>query len=252
MRRRVASVGWPPGGRSSLYRWMAGPAALALTVATAAESGACPIADIWQEPRALYGDEVSFDVSRNGEPVGSHRLRFREGANEVVVESEFSVAVKVWFVTAYRYHYTSTSAWRDGCLVSLQAAVDDNGTRSEVQARAEEGRLKIVGPAGQVVGDAGLIPTDHWHPAVVNAEQVLNTISGKVSNVRILAGERETITVAGEARAARRYVYTGDLRNEVWYDDDGRWVKMRFTTGDGSTIEYTCRVCGGEQADARS
>ena len=44
---------------------------------------------------------------------------------------------------------------------------------------------------------------------------------------------------------ATRFAYSGDLQNEVWYDDAGRWVKMRFKGRDGSTIEYVCRRCQG-------
>ena len=47
---------------------------------------------------------------------------------------------------------------------------------------------------------------------------------------------------------ATRYAYTGDLDNEVWYDDVGRWVKMRFKGRDGSTIDYVCRRCQGGPA----
>jgi len=44
---------------------------------------------------------------------------------------------------------------------------------------------------------------------------------------------------------ATHYVYSGELDTEVWYDDEGRWVKMRFKGRDGSTIEYVCRRCQG-------
>jgi hypothetical protein len=38
------------------------------------------------------------------------------------------------------------------------------------------------------------------------------------------------------------------LNTEVWYDDLGRWVKMRFNGPDGSAIEYVCRRCQGSDA----
>ena len=44
---------------------------------------------------------------------------------------------------------------------------------------------------------------------------------------------------------ATHHAYTGDLSTEVWYDDAGRWVKMRFEAQDGSTIDYVCRRCQG-------
>ena len=44
---------------------------------------------------------------------------------------------------------------------------------------------------------------------------------------------------------ATRYAYSGELQTEVWYDECGRWVKMRFAGRDGSIIDYVCRQCQG-------
>ena len=43
---------------------------------------------------------------------------------------------------------------------------------------------------------------------------------------------------------SRKYVYNGDIEATVWYDQAGRWVKMKFSAKDGSTIEYDCVECG--------
>ena len=42
----------------------------------------------------------------------------------------------------------------------------------------------------------------------------------------------------GEATPARRYVLSGDLDLELWYDASDAWVGMRFTVDDGSVISY--------------
>jgi hypothetical protein len=48
----------------------------------------------------------------------------------------------------------------------------------------------------------------------------------------------ETITASGRAIAARKYVVTGDLERELWYDDGGHWLQSRLEH-DGAKITLT-------------
>jgi len=219
--------------------------AIALTAATPvlADGKTCKSGNTWYDPLDLYGNALEFKVLRDGDEVGFHRVVFRSEDGSLIAESEFSLEVKVLFFTAYRYRYTSTDVWRNGCLVSVDATVDENGDQTAVRANSANQRLTITGPSGVETADAGIFPTNHWHAGVVDTERVINTITGKVADVRIIDDGVDWVMVNGETYPARRYHYTGDLRNTVWYDGDGRWVKMRFTAEDGSTIEYVCAQC---------
>ncbi len=185
-----------------------------------------------------------FSVLRDGETIGTHRVTFGRDGDNLVVDSRFEAQVKIVFITAFEYLYQSRSVWRDGCMVELRASTDDNGDRSRVTARLADGRLMIDGPSGATQGASGLFPTDHWHSGVLGSNQVLNTITGRVSSVDIIDQGEERVMVSGRSVPARHYVYSGDLQNEVWYDAEGRWVKMRFQADDGSKIEYVCQKCG--------
>lgn len=209
----------------------------------AGAAASCPADGRLTDPTALYGDSMVFSVLRNGRPVGEHRVGFERDGGDLLVNVRYTVAIDVLFVTAYRYTYTSQSRWRDGCLVSLEALVDDDGDRSRVIARADGDGLAIDGPAGAVRADAGIYPTDHWHPGVLGATSVLNTLTGRINDVRVVERGPATIVVNGRDRPARSYAYTGDLDTEVWYDEDGRWVRLRFRAKDGSTIESVCQRC---------
>jgi hypothetical protein len=224
--------------------------AIALTAATPvlADGETCKSGNTWHDPLDLYGNALEFKVLRDGDEVGFHRVVFRPAGDSLIVESEFSIEVKVLFFTAYRYRYTSTDVWRHGCLVSVDAMVDENGDQSFVRAGVDNQRVTIVGPSGVETSDAGIFPTNHWHAGVIGAERVLNTITGKVAEVRIVDDGVDWVMVNDETHPVRRYHYTGDLRNTVWYDGDGRWVKMRFTAEDGSTIEYVCAQCRPDQS----
>jgi Domain of unknown function (DUF6134) len=205
----------------------------------------CPLAQK-VDPLRLYGDEIRFEVFRDGARVGTHTVTFRRSGADLIVETQFDVEVDVLFITAYRYVYRATDIWRDGCLVDMRASVDDNGDRHSVTATLDGNVLRVTGPSGEQDAPLGTFPTHHWNAGVLASDRVLNTITGRLDDVDIVDQGIDYVRVNGSPHEARHYAYTGDLRTNIWYDQRDRWVKMRFTNRDGSTIDYVCDVCGRE------
>ena len=192
---------------------------------------------------AVAGDEILFDVRRNGKRVGFHRVRFDRATDGLIVNSLFQIEISFLGLTVYRYRYDSRAVWKGGDLEFIRATVDDDGATSEVQGRRVADRFLIQAGDDAYDTAAPVFPTNHWNPGVLGQGRVLNTLTGRINDVRIEAqGQEPVATEQGEVFATR-YAYTGDLETEVWYDVDGRWVKMRFKGRDGSTLEYECRRC---------
>lgn len=197
------------------------------------------------DPLGLYGPDIEFDVFRNGSKVGFHRVRFEQSGEELVVSSIFQLEVDVLFFTAFRYVYESEGQWRDGRLVHLRATVNDNGKPSLIEAAATDGSMTITNGDARLTVDDTFYPTNHWNADVLSHTRVLNTLTGRINEVTIERRGREDVSTERGAVMATRYAYAGDLETEVWYDDAGRWVKLRFSGRDGSVIEYACRRCQG-------
>lgn len=204
-------------------------------------------ADVTVSPRAAdaCSGEIDFDVMRNGNRVGYHEVTFERNGNDCTVRSRFHLEVGLLFITAYRFNYESVGHWRDGQLSGLQARVDDNGARSEIEAVRNGDKMVIRNGRQVVSASLPLYPTTHWNPGVIGQSRVLNTLTGKVDRVSLEPVDREPVETERGKIMATRYQYTGDLSTDVWYDDLNRWVKMRFKGKDGSTIEYVCRKCQG-------
>lgn len=232
-------------------------AAAALTVSVAAPTpsqavdtdGNCtPLSD----PVSLYGGPIGFDVLRNGSKVGQHRVSFEyQSSGALIVSVDFNLTVTLLGFPVYRYTYESGSQWCANHLVSLWARQDDDGDKSEVNAVSEGKGMAIMGPRGEFRTEDRLFPTNHWHAGVLSQSQVLNTLSGEVSKVSIRPTQRELVEAEGRSILAMGYRYTGDIETSVWYDDLGRWVKMRFTAEDGSIIDYLCTSCGQSHLNAQ-
>lgn len=203
------------------------------------------------DPIALYGPEARYEVRRNGSPIGSHRLTFRRHDGVLVINAQFSISITFLGFPVYRYDYRSEEIWKDGCMRSVEAWIDDDGKRWTVTGREKGDELRVSGPSGNFVIERPVFPTNHWNAEVVRTNAVFNTLTGRLNEVNIKRVGDETVPTGTGPRKATHYRFTGELETNVWYDAAGRWVKMRFQGKDGSPIEYICQRCGPPPSSER-
>ncbi|MEH6525218.1 MAG: DUF6134 family protein [Sneathiella sp.] len=195
------------------------------------------------DPTILYGDKLEFAVLRNGESVGSHLVTFRKISADLEVTSKFNLELSLLGISIYRYQYSSVGNWSGGMLISLKVDVNDDGSKTQNFAAREDKNFWLNGAKLAGAENDTLFPTNHWNVDVLQQDKVLNTITGEVNRTKIRNEGQEVIAVKGGEVKANRYLYTGDLNATVWYDREGRWVKLKFKGQDNSDIEYYCLTC---------
>ena len=218
-------------------------AAILLIGLAASSAAAFTIPD--RDPLQLYGGEIVFDVIKKGDKVGTHRVVFsRKASGDLGVESRFQLTMTFLTIPIYEFLYRSNEVWRGGLLQDLAVEISDGGEGSKIRALPKGQGLSISGPHGDVEVSQPIYPTNHWNADVLSQKRVLNTLNGKISQVEITDAGRETIRAEGMMVEARKFQYSGDIDTTVWYDDQGRWLKMRFTAKNGSIVDYECTKCG--------
>lgn len=190
-----------------------------------------------------YPEDLVFDVYRNDKLVGQHISTFKRSENGTAVESEMTLNVKILFVTVYTFRYTSSAKWCGERLIELTAKTDRNGDISNVEVKRLPEGLRIMANGESVTAAGDAIPTNHWNPAVLNRQEVINTISGQLNKVSIEQCKYGNALIEKSANDAQCHEYSGDLTTRVWYDSVGRWRGLEFKADDGSTITYRCRRC---------
>ncbi|WP_169570023.1 DUF6134 family protein [Sneathiella limimaris] len=201
-------------------------------------SFAGPIVD----PLTIYGQKHEFLVKRNGSVVGKHLLQFEKDESSLIAKTDFNVAVSLLGIPLYKFYYKSEGIWEEGKLKSLEVNVDEQGEKKSIRLISSENGFLVNGQTLPSSSDL-LLPTNHWNPAVLQQNQVFNTILGKLNRVEIANKGQEIVEVRNGSILATRYEYSGELNLEAWYDRDGRWVKLRFLAEDDSVIEYFCLTC---------
>ena len=184
-----------------------------------------------------------FDILRGDKPIGTHTVRrTREGGLDIV-ESRTRISVRLLGFEIYRFDYDARESWDEHGLLNLTARVDDNGEVLELQGRRDDRRFVWSDGQSERAHDLPVFPTNHWNSEVLQQDTVLNTLTGRINRVTIHDEGMDTVALEGTGQPARRFRYDGQLQLESWYDPDGQWLAMRFTSDDGSTIDYRCRNC---------
>ncbi|MFO1070189.1 MAG: DUF6134 family protein [Geminicoccaceae bacterium] len=198
---------------------------------------------------AAWDDGWLFRATRNGSPIGWHRILLRRDGDRIDTEIEIDLAVKLAFVTLYSYRHRNREQWSGDRLVGFASETDDNGEPFRVEARAEGERIAVNGAAGTVEAPLGTAPTTWWSRRFVEPGRWIDTQKGGLLSSSVEAAGRDRIVAAGRMTEADRFVVSGDLDLELWYAGD-RWAKLAFAASDGSRIEYELVATGPAAATA--
>jgi hypothetical protein len=209
------------------------------------EADTLKIKNNFVNPFELYGRDIIFDVYREADKVGSHIVRFEGELDNLTVISEFNLSIDILFINAYKFRYRSKANWQKGLLNKLSVEVNDDGDKFSFDANKRLDKLLISNMKNSFEAFSPVYPTNHWNAGVLNQKQVLNTLTGELNQVEIIKKGNEVIDATQGKIKAVKYVYTGDLQTEVWYDKKNRWVGMQFIGSDGSVIKYVCQKCLG-------
>lgn len=187
------------------------------------------------------GDVIAFDVLRQGSEFGTHVVRFKEagdGSLEVVVDVDLKAGLGP--ITLFRYQLDATETWKDGKLVALEGRVNDDGTRERVMARVQDDALEVDGDGFEGRIDRPILPASHWNVAQTEAQTLLSSENGELIDVKVERLGREVIKAGGVQVEANKFLMDSDIDVTLWYDDQGRWLKLAFEAR-GQAIEYVLR-----------
>ncbi|MDY6979998.1 MAG: DUF6134 family protein [Pseudomonadota bacterium] len=179
-----------------------------------------------------------FTVYLDDKAIGYHRFRVTHDAEQQQVISEARFDVRFWFINAYEYRHYNRETWRDGCLIEVDAATDDNGELSQVRARRDNGQLNFSRPENKSL-EGCVRSFAYWAPQYLDSARLLNTQTGEYQDVEVVRLGKDDVTVGGQVQQANRY----RIRNEkfsidLWYSDQNQWLALESTTERGATLRY--------------
>jgi hypothetical protein len=188
------------------------------------------------------GGELDFTVLRDGADVGSHRIDFHRNGDQLEVDIKTRIAVKLAFITVFRFEHDGHEVWQDNKLVAMQTKTHDDGDDHTLVATANgDGELDIVGDGQERTAKGSVIPASLWNHTFLESRELLNSLVGTDLNIDVAYKGEEQVKVNGAEVTAKHYSMTGEFERELWYDKDRVLVKIAFKAEDGSDIQYVRR-----------
>ena len=176
--------------------------------------------------------------------IGTHVLTFSCEGNKLIVETEVKVKVKILFVTVYKRRAQYREVWQGDRMISYDARTDDNGDLYEAAARIEGDEMIVDGVDGAVSAPLDTVSTHPWNVAVVDRPLIFGQRDGRLRRVEVEPAGSETIDIGGHPIDAQKYVVSGELERELFYDANGTWLQWRLER-DGKTVTITRKSMRG-------
>ena len=190
----------------------------------------------------LYTSPATYRIVRKGKRIGKHTITIAsQNSSEpstVNVEVASRIRVTILKVPVFSFDYKAKESWQNDTLMEVEATTTENSNTTRVSATRDAAGfvLKSDGRSETVTGLE--FATNHWHPGALRTTSLFNTLTGKQNEVRVEKLERELLELPAGTMHATHFRYSGGLRAEVWYDDKGKWVQLKFKGDDGSNIFY--------------
>jgi hypothetical protein len=184
--------------------------------------------------------DLEFKIVRDGDDVGHHRITFRKDAEKLVVRSDLKIEVKLLAFIVYHYEQTRSEVWRERKLVALASVANDDGTFYDIKGQAGPNGLRVTSHGKSWTLPADSVPASYWNVSMVTAKgrPLIDAQSGTILDATVKKIGPERITAGGREIVAMHYRLGTERPRDLWYDAQGRWVKMRAKGSDGSVAEW--------------
>lgn len=184
---------------------------------------------------------LAFQVWRQGGHIGEHALTFQQDGDDLTVQIDVHILIKIGPVPVMRYIQSCKEHWSGGQFQSLDAVSKQTpGRQQHTTARRTADGIYVEPASGQpYTTSADTLPMSHWNRQSMRAP-LFNPQDGKLlkETSRVLKGEEMIKLADGSSIKATRYAISGDAAVDDWYDANNVWTALHGRVVDGSYIDY--------------
>ncbi|MQX36759.1 DUF6134 family protein [Roseospira navarrensis] len=186
---------------------------------------------------------LTYRIFRGDDPIGKTVFEFyaRGADRTIVTRTNINVSVLIY---SYASQHMATEVWENGQLVRLETRTNDDGEPFRVDGAPGTGGFTVTGSEGTVTVSPTTPPKSFWNAGILTAPKVITTKRGAVAPVKTRTIGRERVAYKGGSTDAVRYRFETDDVIDLWYTDDGLWVKA-LRESFGEDIVYLLDTTGG-------
>jgi hypothetical protein len=183
-------------------------------------------------------ETMKFAVMRGDTQIGTNTIDIGRNGGETNVRIVTHIEVGMAFLTLYKYDQTETEQWANGHLLAMNSLTNDNGRLHRVIASNRQGKMVVEGDGRLHMADAAIFPISLWNPPFPDKSVGLNPQDGSIVPIAVTDKGVADIAVEGRSQRAHHFAIKSTFSQDVWYDGQGRLIRVEMHGSDGSTIHY--------------
>ena len=187
-----------------------------------------------------------FEIFQNNKKIGFHKLFFQNIEDRIVVNTEIQTTIKlIGIIPFFKYSHIGKEIWVNNQFFEAKTSTKKNGKEFKFTAKRRGSKIEIKSRGKIFFVDSNTLITSYWNQNWLKKKVLFDTQHGKKRFISVEKKDFEKIKTSNSTIFAQRYKVTGtqDKLNgkkidyDIWYDDKGRWVKIKFFVKK-SLIEY--------------
>ena len=186
-----------------------------------------------------------FEIFRNNKKIGFHKLYFQNIEDKIVVNTQIEMIVKLGIIPIFKYSHEGKEVWVNNQFVEAKTSTKKNRRKFKFTAKRKGPKIEIKSRSTVFLVDGNSLITSYWHQNWLKKKILFDSQHGKKRFINVEKKGFEKIKTSNTTIFAQKYKVTGTQNKpngkkidyEIWYDDKGRWVKVKLFVRK-SLIEY--------------
>ena len=183
-------------------------------------------------------NKVKFDIIRKNKIIGNHEIIFSKNKDEIIVETNINMEVKVLFIQAYKFLHESKEVWKDKNFVTFNGHTDFEDEREYfIEGYEDKNNFYATGMDGKLKLDKNIIPSNFWNIEVLKQNEIFDIQKGIVRKIEVKNLGNEKIIVQGKEINCQKYILNASSNPKdkgpfpeytLWYNQNNELMKFQF------------------------
>ena len=170
--------------------------------------------------------------------IGTYTNKVMHNGDAYEVQTEVHVGVNFLGISVFHQDANRAEHWEYGRLISFQGSTDDNGTKTKLNGKAQDGGFAIVSLSGTVTAPPQIHPSNPWARFVLDTDVMMSTKTGKVAKVVVTDTGETNFTFDGKTMKLHQFFIDSDKHQIVWFDDNGVVAGFQSQEDDGTRLNF--------------
>lgn len=180
-----------------------------------------------------------YDIIRKNKVIGKHEIIFTKNAEELIIETNINIEVKVLFIPAYKFLHSSKETWLEGEFVKFEGYTDFEDEREYFIDGEDNDEFFIAkGMDGLLTLNKDIIPSNFWNIDILNQKELFDIQKGIMREIIVKDLGQEKVIIDDNEIISNKYSLNASTNPKdkgpfpeytLWYNENGELMKFKFT-----------------------